>query len=189
MWKDMKRNAREIREAMKIPMIYRTIGFFVMSAAVVPSYGEIQYFFNLNVVKFSKFTVSMLTIVSYVAILVGVIIFGRYFKQREMRQLLTWSLLIQAMGTFATLIFVLRLNVNYLGINDTLFIIFINAFTETTHFAFGQLPTLILIAKITPSHVEATVFAVLTGTFNLCNNFISPNVGVFINQAFVGVTT
>jgi len=55
--------------------------------------------------------------------------------------------------------------------------------------AFYFLPVLTLFAKITPVGVEATVFAFVTGIYNLCNNVISPNIGALINHKFVGVTS
>ena len=50
------------------------------------------------------------------------------------------------------------------------------------------LPTLALFAKITPTKIEGTVFAFLTGTTNLASVVISPLVGVWINEHYVGVT-
>lgn len=51
------------------------------------------------------------------------------------------------------------------------------------------MPTLVLFAKITPDHIEATVFAVLTGMFNFVNTVLSPNAGIIVNKWFVGVTS
>jgi len=50
------------------------------------------------------------------------------------------------------------------------------------------LPTLALFARITPSKIEGTVFAFLTGTSNLASIVISPLVGVWINDHYVHVT-
>lgn len=50
------------------------------------------------------------------------------------------------------------------------------------------LPTMALFAKITPSKIEGTVFALLTGTVNLASSVISPMIGVYMNKRFVGVT-
>jgi MFS family permease len=47
----------------------------------------------------------------------------------------------------------------------------------------------VLFAKITPKHIEATVFSFFTGIFNLSAMVISPNIGVLINKLFIGVTT
>lgn len=61
--------------------------------------------------------------------------------------------------------------------------------TDVFILAFTMLPTMVLFAKITPDHIEATIFAVLTGMFNFCNGWISPNMGILINQSFVGVSS
>jgi len=57
-----------------------------------------------------------------------------------------------------------------------------------TSLAMYVLPTMALFAKITPSRIEGTVFAFLTGSVNLANTVISPMIGVYINKKFVGVT-
>ena len=44
-----------------------------------------------------------------------------------------------------------------------------------------------LFAKITPKRIEGTIFAFLTGTWNLDATVIQPLMGNFIN-GFVGVT-
>jgi BT1 family len=48
---------------------------------------------------------------------------------------------------------------------------------------------LVLFAKITPPKIEATVFALFTGVLNLSAIVLSPNVGVILNDLFVGVST
>jgi len=46
----------------------------------------------------------------------------------------------------------------------------------------------VLFAKITPPYIEATVYALLTGMYNLSNFTVSPMMGVLINRVFVNVT-
>jgi MFS family permease len=64
-------------------------------------------------------------------------------------------------------------------------------FTDTIFGALGLalniLPTMALFAKICPKKIEGTTFAFLTGTTNLASSVISPMVGVYINNHFVGV--
>ena len=49
------------------------------------------------------------------------------------------------------------------------------------------LPCLALFAKITPPGIEGTVFAFLTGTWNLDQSVLQPMGGSLINAQFVGV--
>lgn len=81
--------------------------------------------------------------------------------------------------------FVLRVNVA-LGINDLSFVALTSVFGDTMSLAFSLLPTVVLFAKITPNHIEATVFAMLTGAFNFSNNVGSPLLGSFFCK-IVGV--
>lgn len=50
------------------------------------------------------------------------------------------------------------------------------------------MPLLSLFAKICPKRIEGTMFAFLTGTWNLDQSVISPMMGSWINYQFVGVT-
>ena len=48
--------------------------------------------------------------------------------------------------------------------------------------AFFDLPIMVLFAKITPQHIEGTVFAFLTGTINFASGVLRPSIGSFIND-------
>mmetsp|Transcript_18278 Transcript_18278/g.17403 ORF Transcript_18278/g.17403 Transcript_18278/m.17403 type:complete len:127 (+) Transcript_18278:1161-1541(+) len=50
------------------------------------------------------------------------------------------------------------------------------------------MPMLVLLAKLTPPKIEATVYAFLASTTNFCSTVISPFIGGLINTTFVGVT-
>ncbi len=102
--------------------------------------------------------------------------------------MILYALIIGSIGCAFNLAFVLRLNIA-LGINDLVFIVFTSIVTDTLGLAFSMLPMLVLFAKITPKNIEATVFAMLTGVFNLSNSVLSPMMGVLINKVFVNVTT
>ena len=98
-----------------------------------------------------------------------------------------WNSIMGVVGGFISLIFATRLNLS-LGISDLTFVILSSIVTETLSTAFSQMPVLVLFAKITPPNIEATVFALFTGIFNLSSIVISPNMGIIVNKLFVGVT-
>ena len=64
---------RDVNEAMRIPQIQRVLLFFVICGLASPSFSDIGYYFSLNVVNFSKFTLGMLTILGFVTLLTGTI--------------------------------------------------------------------------------------------------------------------
>ena len=100
---------------------------------------------------------------------------------------MAWNIMIGSVGCFINLIFAMRLNLA-LGISDLAFVIVSSIITDTLSTAFSHLPVLVLFAKITPKNIEATVFALFTGVLNLSAIVISPNMGILINQTFVGVS-
>ena len=53
---EVKRNLSEIKEALQVKEYYSLILFKILSALVVPSFGSFGYFFMLDVVQLSKFT-------------------------------------------------------------------------------------------------------------------------------------
>jgi hypothetical protein len=161
--------------------------FFLLCALFVPSFGDISYYFSLNIVHFSKFTVSMLTLLGFVTLLTGTMAYERWLKGYEVRKLMRWNIMIGIVGTMICLVFAMRLNL-VIGISDIVFVIVSSIITDTLSTAFSQLPVLVLFAKITPKNIEATVFALFTGVLNLSAIVISPNVGIIINSTFVGVT-
>jgi len=95
--------------------------------------------------------------------------------------LLYWSTIVSVVSSLAGWGFALRWNL-ILGINDMIFVILTDTIFGTISLAMNTLPTLALFAKITPTKIEGTVFAFLTGTTNLANNVLSPMIGVWVND-------
>jgi hypothetical protein len=75
-----------------------------------------------------------------------------------------------------------------IGISDLLFLLLTDIIFDPLSTAMKILPAYSLIAKVTPHGIEATIFALMTGAWNLSEGVISPNVGVALNKAFIGVT-
>jgi len=82
------------------------------------------------------------------------------------------------------LVFVLRWN-KLIGINDLVFVILTSLISDTMSLAFSFLPTLVLFTQITPSKIEASMFALLTGVFNLANSVAGPLGGGVLCRIFL----
>ena len=74
--------------SLKKPAVYGTLIYFMLVGIVVPSFADVNYFFTLNVLHYSKFTVSMLNFISSVTMLVGTMIYNRYFRDYEIRTMI-----------------------------------------------------------------------------------------------------
>ena len=60
--------------------------------------------------------------------------------------------------------------------------------THSLEQAFRLLSGNVLVAKLIPPHIEASMYAIFTGVINLSMKFIAPQLGNLFN-VFVGVKT
>jgi len=178
---------KDIGHAMMMPEIYLVIAFFVLNGIISPDFGDFSYYFMLNVVNLSKFQYSMLGVVGQITSVFGTVFYEAQLKDVEVRTVMYWSTVCSIISSFSQYAFAMRWN-TMIGVNDVVFIVLTDTVFGVASLAMNTLPTLALFAKITPKKIEGTVFAFLTGTTNLANSVISPMIGVWINERFVGVT-
>ena len=186
-WSKLSKNMKQIGIAMAMPEIYLVIAFFLLNGLLSPDFGDFSYYFMLNVIKLSKFQYSMLGVVGQVTSVFGTMYYEAYLKDLEVRKVLYWSTVMSVISSVSQYAFAVRFNL-LIGVNDIAFILLTDTVFGVISLAMNTLPTLALFAKITPTKIEGTVFAFLTGTTNLDNSVLSPMVGVWLNEKFVGVT-
>lgn len=180
-------NLGEILSAVLMPEMYLVVLYFVIGGFLCPDFGDFGYYFYLNTVGISKFQYSMLGTIGQFTSIFGTMWYEKSLKNVEVRTVLYWSTLLSCFAAFCSFFFAKRWNIS-MGINDMAFIIVTDTIFGVISLAMNTLPTLALFAKITPVGIEGTIFAFLTGTFNLSNNVFSPLIGAWVNDKFVHVT-
>lgn len=120
---DVSRNFAEIGDALRISEFHNMLAYIFVSGMLVPTFNSFEYFFLLDVVGISKFTFSMLTMLTFACFLVGTQLYNKYFKEQEYRHLVMMEAIISIFLAPLTLIFVLRLNLSW-GIPDMAMLIF-----------------------------------------------------------------
>jgi len=160
--------------------VYFVIIYFILDGFTNPQFTDFTYFFLLNVIGLSKFMFAMITLIGQVCSVIGVIIYALFLKKVETRWVLFWNVVINVVGTFLNYVFAMRWNLE-MGISDMAFIIFSDVVFGALNTAFQLLPLLSLFAKICPKRIEGTMFALLTGFFNLDSDVIQPMMGSWIN--------
>ena len=103
---------------------------------LVPSFTDVNYFFQLNVLGFSKFTYSMLNLVAFIALLCGAVIYNSYLQQWEIRTLLQISQVCNLLSSLTTLMVVLKWN-RLIGMSDLMFVFLTQTFSQTLSLAFS----------------------------------------------------
>ena len=77
--------------------------------------------------------------------------------------------------------FASRTNLEW-GIPDIVFLFFSDIIFNNFAYILLVLPIMAYFAKVTPSRIEGTIFAFLTGIMNLSYTLIAPATGTFINK-------
>jgi hypothetical protein len=84
-------------------------------------------------------------------------------------------------GSIMTLIYVLGL----IGeIPPLVFVICTSTVTDTVYLALSHMPSMVLFAKLIPSQIESSMFALLMGLLNLSSYTISKLIGNGYNKIF-----
>lgn len=138
--------------------MYRSLIFFLLIGMTVPRFDEFMYYFKTEVAGFSQFTYSILTLLGAVALIFGIFIYERFFKETEPRIVVGIAICLICIASFFDTCFILRWNL-IIGIPDIVWVLLSSTAMGTLIFAFLVLPPGVLFAKLTPAHVEATMYS------------------------------
>jgi BT1 family len=136
----------------------------------------------LEIIQLSKFTYSMLSILSNVAKLVSVLVYGFFLTGLKFRSLLFLYSGVNLLDYTLKFILAERWNLA-IGMSDQLLIVFMNiegAFRDIML----VMCVVVLFNKLSPHHIEATAFATYSSIKSLCIIFLAPNVGALLCKQF-----
>ncbi len=163
-----------IQKAIWMPMLF----LFLWQAT--PSADSAFFFFSTNELGFPPEFLGRVRLVSSLAMLVGVWLFQRFFREVRFRRIFGWMILISAVLGMTSLILVTHTN-RVWGISDEWFSLGDNLVLVVA----GQLsfmPVLILAARLCPRGIEATFFALLMSIWN-CAGSLSHEFGALLTHA------
>ena len=186
LYENSVRNLGEIKLALQIKEYYSLITYLLISGLVCPSFGMFGYYFLIDVLGLTNFTISMLTLLGFVGVIVGTFMYQRWFNEFEFRSMVLIETAFCALLMPFSLVLVFRINLAW-GIPDLSLIIFSETFGEIVSQCFTFLPFAVLIAKICPKRIEATAYALFASFINL-RSPMRAFIGSKVNDIFVGVT-
>eukprot|EP01055_Gregarina_sp_Pseudo9_P005911 Gregarina_sp_Pseudo_9__5910@NODE_939_length_2046_cov_9_744395_g881_i0_p1_GENE_NODE_939_length_2046_cov_9_744395_g881_i0NODE_939_length_2046_cov_9_744395_g881_i0_p1_ORF_typecomplete_len390_score66_78MFS_1/PF07690_16/1_1e05MFS_1/PF07690_16/0_00014Sugar_tr/PF00083_24/0_0001Sugar_tr/PF00083_24/2_2e02Sugar_tr/PF00083_24/1_5e03Sugar_tr/PF00083_24/14MFS_4/PF06779_14/0_00052MFS_4/PF06779_14/2_2e02MFS_4/PF06779_14/5_5e02PTR2/PF00854_21/0_283dmu9_3mt/PF06983_13/0_31BT1/PF03092_16/0_29BT1/PF03092_16/1_6e04 len=98
---------------------------------------------------------------------VGIYVWNAYFKRWNVRTLFVLMIGLRVISSVFDLLLIVRVNVTYLHIPDSIFFLMGDAVIIPMISMLGFLPAVILTSKMCPDHMESTAYAILAG----CQNF------------------
>lgn len=144
-----------------------------------PSADSAFFFFTTNDLGFEPEFLGRVRLVTSLAALVGIAIFQRFLKAVPFRTIFAWSTVLASLGGMTTLLLVTHAN-RSLGIDDHWFSLGDSAvLTVMGQIAF--MPVLVLSARLCPTGVEATLFALLMSIVNLAG-LVSHELGALLTH-------
>ena len=168
-------------DGFKIKELYKTILYFIIMGCVIPSFSDYFYYYQMDVVGFSKFTYAMLGVLGSATLMLGTFFYNLALQDKSLRCMMVLACFINMVGSVGSMLFVREIT---FGLSPLVFIIATSAVTDTLYSAFVTMPSMIVFAKLIPQNIESSMFALLTGLMNFSNLFVSKMLGNFINIFF-----
>jgi len=182
-WDGVKQQVGQLRNASAQKSIWMpTIFIFIWQ--ISPNTNTVFFFFGTNELGFKPEFYGRVSLAASLAGLVGIWLFQRAFKAVPFRTIFGWSAIISAALGMTALLIVTHAN-RALGIDDQWFILG-DSVILTAMGKIAFMPILVLAARICPSGVEATLFALLMSVYNL-GGVLSQQLGAVLTD-WLGIT-
>src|SRR6478672_9851024 len=174
---------KQLRQALSQKAIWMPTAFLFCWQAT-PTADSAFFYFTTNELGFQPEFLGRVRLVTSVAALTGVWIFQRFLKTVPFRTIFAWTTTLSSVLGLTTLLLVTHTN-RSLGIDDHWFSLG-DSLILTVMGQITFMPVLVLAARLCPSGIEATLFALLMSVNNLAG-LLSHEVGAFLTY-WLGVT-
>lgn len=185
---ELKHNYHIVKNEFKMRLFQRVMLFYVVLGLTHCRFDDFMYYYKLNVLGFTQFQYSCFSIGGACCMTIAVVLYQRFMTKWETRTMVKLTIALMFLNGLSSLILTTRFNVT-MGISDMVFV----AMTGTTFFpmvmAFYIIPPFVLVAKITPAHVEATIFSFAASVINAGIHFGGKYMGLAWNSLFFDVDT
>ncbi|AFY35353.1 folate/biopterin family MFS transporter [Calothrix sp. PCC 7507] len=157
---------------------------FIFIWQATPTSESAFFFFFTNELHFQPEFLGRVNLVTSIASIFGIWIFQRFLKSVPFRVIFGWSAILSATLGLTLLLLVTHTN-RLIGIDDHWFSLG-DSLILTVIGKIAYMPVLVLAARLCPSGVEATLFALLMSVFNLAG-MVSYQLGAIITY-WLGIT-
>jgi cytochrome b subunit of formate dehydrogenase len=102
--------------------------FFLIIDFLVPSFGDYIYYFEMDIVGFTKMQYALLMMFGFLTLITGSILFSSLFKESNLRCVIFIGVLINFTGALLTVCFVKQM---YFGLSPMMFVICTSTVTDS----------------------------------------------------------
>jgi folate/biopterin transporter len=182
-FESVKQQVIQLKNAITQKSIWLPTAFLFIWQAT-PTADSAFFFFTTNELGFQPEFLGRVRLVTSIAAILGVWLFQRFLKGIPFRSIFAWSTVMSAVLGMTMLVLVTHAN-RAIGIDDHWFSLG-DSLVLTMMGQIAFMPVLVLAARLCPSGVEATLFALLMSVTNLAH-LISYEFGAVLMH-WMGIT-
>lgn len=171
---------RKLFEAFRNPKIWQP-ALFIIIVNITPGYGTVLAYFFERILKFTPYNFAALDIAGSVSAIVGTVLYKKYLTKVPLRTLFFWTLLTAWSLRWMHLVLITRL----LPQIDMAFAIG-ESIALTLVAQAILLPTVVMVASITPKGIEGSLYATMMSLSNL-SSVVSTEWGSLMAES-MGIT-
>ncbi|RLN93325.1 hypothetical protein BBJ28_00002101 [Nothophytophthora sp. Chile5] len=159
-----KRQFRQLKGAIRTPVIWKCALWVFLSGAISPGYSQVFFYFATDVLQFTPEFLGTVSAFGFVFLLLGTLLYNAFFKDVSFRRIFLLAQLSLAAVSLLDVVLVTRANLD-MGIPDKAFVLG-DAVIADVISRLKTMPVMVLCAKLCPKGVEGTLFALLMSISN-----------------------
>ena len=123
----VKQNWTDIKIGFKVKELWRSFIFFFLLGCLVPTFQDFFYYYQLEVVGFSKLTYALLGSLGYFYLIVSMQLYNIYLKERETKIMMVIACFTNLIGSLGCILFVRKI---YFGLDPLTAMIMTSTVTD-----------------------------------------------------------
>ncbi|KAG2254439.1 hypothetical protein Bca52824_084575 [Brassica carinata] len=181
----IKNHVSDLSRVLRKPEISYSIAWMALSTALVPVLTGTMFFYQTKILEIDASLVGISKVVGQVAMLLWGVAYNRWLKSTSPRKLIAAIQGTMAVFVVSDLLFVRGVYREYLGVPDSVYVLFFSGILETL-FYFKNLPFTVLMTRLCPRGCEGSLMAFVMSAIALAF-IVSGYLGIVL-ASFVEVT-
>lgn len=126
-------NFSDIKTGFKVRELTRSVIFFFLLGCLVPTFQDFFYYYQLEVVGFSKLTYALIGSLGFFYLIMAMQLYNIYLKERETKIMMFIACFTNLFGSIGCILFVRQI---YFGLDPLVFMILTSTVTDLLQDAF-----------------------------------------------------
>ena len=123
----VKQNFADIKTGFKVKELWRSFLFFFLLGCLVPTFQDFFYYYQLEVVGFSKLTYALVGSLGFFYLVIAMQLYNSYLKDRETIIMMVIACFTNLLGSVGCILFVKQI---YFGLDPLTFMVTTSTVTD-----------------------------------------------------------